>query len=96
MKELNITQAELNKINYNDTAIKQMLTDKQKYKIAIDEKNKILRKREKAMIQSLDRVKKEPRYLFINHLSRFMLEKDITPAMEEKEQEFAEEMDFIL
>jgi len=52
--------------------------------------NERLRKREKVMLSSLDRVKNTPKYTFFNHLRKFISNKDITQAMITKEEKWAE------
>jgi len=87
MQTLEITQAELNKLEYNDLCIKQMKTPEQKYMIEKKEHEKRIRKRNKLISKANKRVKNEPKLTFINDLMKFVEEKDITPAMIEKEVE---------
>jgi hypothetical protein len=64
-----------------------MKTPEQKKIIEKKEYDKILRKREEVMIESLKRVRNAKKYTFINHLSKFIENKDITPTISEKEVE---------
>jgi hypothetical protein len=50
----------------------------------------ILRKREKVILNSLKRVKKQDKYTYLNYLNRFVANKDISSEMENMEQEFSE------
>lgn len=84
MFSLKITQAELNKLKWIEHLKNIPQVDKKKEYI------KRLKKREKLILQSLDRVKNNPKYTFFNHLWLFMSKKDITPTMIEKEEEWAE------
>lgn len=49
---------------------------------------KRLNKREDMIKDSLENVRKAPKITFINHLMKFIANKDITEAMIEKEQQF--------
>ena len=83
-----ITQAQKNKLAYIEQGINNMKSDKQLLAIELSEKKKREERMQELRKQSLERVKSEPRTLFINHLYQFVKEWDITEEMIDIEQEF--------
>ncbi len=86
---MDITQAELNKLAYNDQAIKQMKTSAQEYVIEKKEHEKRLRKREK-MIKQAKPLKFDK--IYINHLCKWINLSELTEEIKEKETELGEKM----
>ena len=84
MLNFEITQAELNKLAWLEYLKKQEKVDEKK------EYNKVLRKREQMILNSLEKVRNEPSYTFINHLSSFIKNSDITEAIKEAEAEWGQ------
>lgn len=84
---MNLTKEELAQVEYNDLAITQMKTKKQKEDKEKDEYKTRMIKRSKLIKQAEERVKNEPRLIFINGLRAFVEEKDITPTMRDMEVE---------
>jgi len=94
MHNITIWEEELKQIKYMDQAIRNMKTPEQERIIEKKEKEKRLKKREEAMIKSLERIRSAKKYTFINHLTAFVEKKHITQAMIEKEQLWWEEFAF--
>ena len=75
-------------VDYMNTAVANMKTETQKKIIEKKEYNKMLEKRQTAMLESLQRVKNAKKYTFINSRMLFMLDEEITPEIQEQEQQF--------
>ena len=90
MFNINITEAELAKIEYNDNAVKNMLTDKQRLAIELQKKQKVLEARKRFM--NTKNSKPFERKIYLNHLpgnfsNKWVNIEDITEDMIEKEIE---------
>ena len=83
-----ITSKQKNMLDYVDDLIANWKSDKQILAIELSEKKKREERMQELRKQSLERVKAEPRTLFINHLYQFVKEWDITEEMIDIEQEF--------
>jgi len=81
-----ITQKHLNKLEYYNNI--KTLSPNQQYEIDKKNYDKILEKKEKLMLESLERVKNEARTIFINYLQRFVKESELTTEIWDKEMEY--------
>ncbi len=84
MFNIEITKNEKNKLKWIEHLKRIPEVDEKK------EYDMILRKREKVILNSLKRVKKQDKYTYLNYLNRFVANKDISSEMENMEQEFSE------
>ena len=84
---MRLRETEQKKYNF----YKNLKTDTRRYNIEFEKKeyNKILKRREELMLESLKRVKNTPKYTFINYLRKFIPNNEITEAMIEKEEELS-------
>lgn len=93
METFEITEMELNQIEYNDNAIKNLKTPKQKLAIELSERDEILNLRKRRELESLERIKNDSKYVYINtrpgkFQDKFVLEHEITTKDIEAEIEF--------
>lgn len=88
MKTLEITEAEVNKITYNDRCIANVKSAKQLNAMGLKEKNRILKIRQNIIAESYKKVRNEPRVIFINSRMEWMEREDLTPEIIEKEEQF--------
>jgi hypothetical protein len=88
MNSLTLQQEDLNKISYNDLMISnKSLTDKQRLVIKLKEKEQAKKRFEKAIKDTIERVKAEPKKIWMNYDRKYYLVEDITPEQVEREIE---------
>ena len=83
-----ITSKQKNMLQYVDDLIANWKSDKQLLAIELSEKKKREERMQELRKQSLERIKAEPRTIFINHLYQFVKEWDITEEMRDIEQNY--------
>ena len=67
------------------------LTDKQRLAVELKEKEQAKKRFEKAMKKARERVKSEPKKIYMNYDRKYYLVKDITPEQVEREIELGVE-----